>query len=538
MEEHKCGEEPNISSESLHSTDTTTTSTTGVATADPEAEEIVTTPVLKEDSSDHHRHWEIGPFHFHFSLENFRFGRGFTLRRFSIAEAAFLFMVAIIASHGLGVIRQSIFNALFGTGPEANAYIAAYRFPSILFDLIAGGALTHAFIPVFISYEKGSGQKEAWRLASLVFNVLLVTLTAAVLVGEFLAPAFVNNLLVPGYSPSEQALTTALTRIMLIQPLIMGIGTIATAILNSKRQFLLPALSLAIYNVGLIGGLLFSLAIPEVGIYGPTFGTLAAAALQVLVQLPGLLKQGARYSFFWDLKNPGLRQIMKLLIPSTISVAITSGGFIADTAFISYFPDKASLSAQHNAYMLFALPLGLIAQAIAQAALPQLALLAADRRYLQLRRTMLHVILGSLLLAIPAALALWLLGKPTIQIFFQRGAFRSHSANLTYIALLGYAVGLPGQTVLALMIRGFYALKDARTPLLINIVGVATRIGFIVLLLKILKGSSMILAIPLALSGAATLEALLLGGLLFLQLWRKVKMEKSFVPERNSSQPP
>src|SRR5437762_4982839 len=106
-----------------------------------------------------------------------------------------------------------------------------------------------------------------------------------------------NRFVLPGYSPAEQALTTSLTRIMLIQPLILGLGTIATAILNSKRQFLLPALSIAIYNVGLIGGLLVTLAFPKIGIYGHTYGVLAAAALQVMVQVPGLVKQGVQYSF-------------------------------------------------------------------------------------------------------------------------------------------------------------------------------------------------------------------------------------------------
>src|SRR5207244_6027537 len=140
-------------------------------------------------------------------------------------------------------------------------------------------------------------------LTSLVFNVLLVTLTGLMLIAEFVAPAFVSHLLVPGYTPSEQNLTTSLTRIMLIQPLILGLGTVATAVLSSKRQFLLPALSIAVYNVGLIGGLLFSLALPGVGIYGPTYGVLVAALCQVLVQVPGLLKEGLRYSFLWDLKN-------------------------------------------------------------------------------------------------------------------------------------------------------------------------------------------------------------------------------------------
>src|SRR5437868_10720967 len=167
---------------------------------------------------------------FRFRIESFRLGgESFSLRRFSIVEASLLVIFAILASRGLGIVRQSLFNMLFGTGPEANAYYAASRLPETLFNLISAGTLTHAFIPVFLSYEKDHGRRETWRLTSLMFNVLLVSMTLLICVGEFSAPNIVNRFVVPGYSPTEQALTTSLTRIMLIQPLILGLGTIATA---------------------------------------------------------------------------------------------------------------------------------------------------------------------------------------------------------------------------------------------------------------------------------------------------------------------
>src|SRR2546423_2580610 len=467
---------------------------------------------------------------FSFNLRSFLpGGDDFSLRRFSVIEAAMLLIMGYLASKGLGVVRQTIFNALFGTGMQANAYYAASRLPDTLFDLIAGGALTHAFIPVFLSYEKDRGQREAWRLASLVFNVLLVALTALVIVSEFVAPAFVSRLLVPGYPPAQQALTAALTRVMLIQPLILGLGTVVTAILNSKRQFLLPALSLAIYNVGLIGGLLFSLAIPGVGIYGPTYGVLAAAALQVLVMVPGLVKQGVRYTFIWDVKHPGLREVLRLLIPNTLAVAIASTGFIVDTAFISYLPDRASLAAERNAQMLYALPLALLALAIGQAALPQLSTLAASGRYVRLRMTVVKLIGGALSLSLIASLMMYLLGKPAIRLLFQHGCFGKHSSAVTGTALLGYAFALPAVIAASLLVLSFYALKDARTPLLINILGLATRWSLIILLLRLLTGSHKILAIPLAAGGVGIVETLVLGSLLFIRLRSKVKTDKGML---------
>ena len=459
-------------------------------------------------------------------LGHFRLDRTILQRRYSIVEGSLLLISAHIASNALGVVRQTILNILFGTGPQASAFYAAAQLPNTLFNLVAGGALTYAFIPVFISYEHANGPREAWRLASLVFNVLLVLLTVLVLCGEWFAPAFVNHWLVPGYSSSEQALVTTLTRILLVQPLILGLGTVATAILSSKRQFFLPALSVAVYNVGLIGGLLFSLALPGVGIYGPTYGILAAALCHVLVQVPGLPKEGLRYSFIWDIKNKGLHEVARLFAPNALAIGISSAGAVVTTAYASYLPDKGSLAILHNAQMLFAVPVALLAQAVAQAATPRMSQLAANERYLHLRLLLWRVVRVSVLLSIPCAVGLSILGKPIIHLVFQHGAFTSHSTHLTVLALLGYIVGMPGSIASELLVRGFYSLKDALTPLFIDILTLAARFGFTLLFIQVMAGPYVIMAIPLAISVVATMQTLLLGGLLVLRLHRKIKTDK------------
>ena len=447
----------------------------------------------------------------------FRPGPGLAERRFGIAEAAVLLMMGYLASRGLGVIRQTLFNAMFGAGPEASAYYASFRLPDTLFTLIAGGALIQAFVPVFVSFEKDHGREETWRLTSLVFNVMLVTLTSLVVIAEFAAPAFVSHWLVPGYSPAEQSLTTSLTRIMLFQPLILGLGTIATAVLSSKRQFLLPALSIAIYNFGLIGGLLVALAFPKVGIYGPTFGILAAAACQVLVQIPGLLKQRFKYSFIWNLKHPGLHQVMYLLVPNILAVSISSIVLIVDTAFTSYLPDKASLSAIHNAQMLFDLPIALLGQTLVLAALPRMSSLAARFRYLDFRQLVFKIVGGAVLISIPTAVLLALLGKPLIHLIFQHGAFTRHASALTALVLIGYAIGLPGQVAAGILMRSFYALKNAIIPLITHMFTFAIHIGLLLFLFRTLTGNYVILSIPLAATITITVEA---GLLCLLLLWR------------------
>ena len=508
--------EQNVISESKEPENTSTTAVATVAVHDVQPD--YTSIAGKEEASlQRSKQWGIGPFRFDFSLASFRPGRDFSERRFSIAEAVFLLMMAYLSSRGLGVVRQTIFNALFGTGPEANAYYAAFQLPDTLFNLIAGGALVQAFVPVFVSFEKERGRREIWRLTSLVFNVLLVTLTGMVLIAELIAPVFVSHLLVPGYTPSEQNLTTSLTRIMLIQPIILGLGTVATAVLTSKRQFFLPSLSIAVYNLGLIGGLLVTLAFPRVGIYGPTYGVLAAAVCQVLVQLPALVKQRFEYSFVWDLKHPGLRQVMLLLGPNILAVGIFSVTLTVDTAVSSYLPDKASLSAIHNAFMLFGLPVALFAQTLAQAALPRLSRLAVEDSYPDFRRLVIKIVGGAILISIPGAVLLAILGKPVIQIIFQHGAFNEHSSALTALVLIGYTIGLPGQVASQLLVSSFYALKNALIPLLTNVFGFAAHIILLLFLLHTLSSKYLILAIPLAAAGTATIEA---GLLYFLLLWR------------------
>lgn len=437
-----------------------------------------------------------------------------------------LLMLALIASRVLGVVRQTIFNAIFGTSAHADAYVAASHLPDTLFNLIAGGALAHAFIPVFFSYEKEHGQEEAWRLTSLVFNVLFVALTLLVILGEVFTPQIINTFVIPGSPAATRELTTSLARIMLIQPLVLGLGTVVTAILNSKRQFLLPAIATAIYNVGLIGGLLVTLAIPGVGIYGPTFGVLAAAALQVGVQIPGLFKQGVRYSFDWNLKHPGLHQVLRLLVPSALAVGVASIGSFIATSFTSYLHETGSLAAMQNAEMLEALPTALLAQAIGQALLPHLTGQATAGRFVRMRQVALKVMGASVALTIPAAIALIVLGKPMIHILFRHGAFNQHSSDMTYIALIGYALAIPGLTTGVLVSTGFYALKDTLSPLLGNIFALGARYGLTLLFLGMFSGQFVIIAIPLALAGAATAEALLMCLILLWRVQRSVSKDK------------
>src|SRR2546423_1390581 len=176
---------------------------------------------------------------------------GLLTREFGIAEAAFILMASFFLSALLGAVRQVLFNAQFGAGGEANAYYAAFRLPDTLFSLIAGGALSSAMIPVLVGAAREDGVGAGWRLTNLVLTTLLATFALIVLVGEVFTPFFVSRLLAPGFDAETSRLAVALTRVMLLQPLVLAVGSVATAVLNSRNEFLLTGLSVVSHNVTL-----------------------------------------------------------------------------------------------------------------------------------------------------------------------------------------------------------------------------------------------------------------------------------------------
>jgi putative peptidoglycan lipid II flippase len=412
-----------------------------------------------------------------------------------------------------------LFNAQFGAGIEANAYYAAFRLPDTLFSLIAGGALSSAMIPVLLSATAEEGQKAAWRLTSLVLTVLLAAFAVVILIGEIFTPFFISNLLAPGFDAPTTALTVQLTRIMLLQPVILAVASVATAVLNSQNRFALTAASIASHNVALITGILAARFIPGLGILGPTLGVVGGAILQTLILVPGMWRQGFKLGVAWDFGNVRLREVIRLLIPNGLSVGVNYAGFILDTAFASKAPEFAALPAITNAWLLAGLPVALLGQAIGQSVFPRFAAHAASLDWRQMRRTVLGALGAAVGLAIPAVLALIFLGRPVIHILFERGKFDAAAGELTNAVLIAYAVALPAYVATEVVTRGLIALRDTRTPLLTNSVQLAGRFA----LLSLLIGAQGVLAIPVALAITATAEMIALLSVLMVKLGRRLR---------------
>ena len=440
--------------------------------------------------------------------------RGLLTREFSIAEASFILMASFFFSAMLGAIRQVMFNAQFGVSLEANAYYAAFRLPDTLFSLIAGGALSSAMIPVLLNTIREEGPASGARFINLVLTLLLSFFALIVLAGEVFAPAFVRGVLAPGFDAQTSRLTISLTRVMLLQPVILTLGTVATAVLNSRNQFLLTALSVVSHNITLIMGILAARFIPGLGIWGPTVGVVAGAILQAIVLWPGLRGPATALRPAWNLADARLRELIRLLIPNGLSVSVNYAGFILDTSFASQAANAAALAAIYNAWLLVGLPIALLGQAVGQAAFPRLAAHAEAGAWREMRATLLRSLGAAVALALPALLLLIGLGRWVIRLLFERGEFNAAAGDVTYSVLVVYAIALPAYVATEVITRGLIALRDTRTPLITNTLQLLGR-GAILSLFVAQVGVQII---PLAFAATCTLETLILGAVLLSKL--------------------
>jgi putative peptidoglycan lipid II flippase len=434
------------------------------------------------------------------------------LSRLELLRAMGTVMGAFLLSRALGLLRELIIGQQFGTSGQLDAYLAAFRIPDLLFQLMAGGALASAFIPTFSGFLAQEDERGAWYLMSNVVNALLLLLAGlSVLAGVF-APALVSHVVAPGFPPERQALTAHLMRIMLISPAVFGVSGVLMGVLNSFGRFLLPALAPAAYNLCIILGAW--LLGPRMGVQGLALGAVAGAWLHLGVQLPGLSRLRPRYTLALDLHFAGLREVARLMLPRSLGLGIVQLNFLVNTVLASGLA-AGSLAALNYAWLLMLLPQGILAQAVGTAVFPTLSALAAQARLDEMRETLADTLRGLLFLAFPASVGLFFLRRPLVEALFQRGAFTVQSTDLVSAALAFYAFGLVAHSALEVIARAFYALHDTLTPVLV---------GGLAMLVNVVLGVAAVLALrhrpdahaylALANTVATTAEAGILLGLL------------------------
>jgi putative peptidoglycan lipid II flippase len=378
-----------------------------------------------------------------------------------IARAATSVMALFVVSRALGLAREMVISAVFGTSAPYAAYLAAVQIPDIIFTLIAGGALGSAFIPTFTSYFARDDPEGGWRLASAVINLLLAALTLAAGLAWVAARPLVAWVLVPGFEPEQQALTVSLMRAMLAAPLFFGVSGVVMGALNARQHFLLPALAPSFLNLALIAAAWF--LTPAMGVQALALGYVAGAVLHLAVQLPGLARVGARYLPLLTLRDPGVREVLRLMAPRVLGLAAVQLNFLVNKNVASWLGEGA-LPALNYAWLLMLLPQGVFAQAVATVAFPTFADQAARGERKAMRTTLAATLRVVFFITIPAATGLLVLGRPLVGLLFERGAFQQSSTEAVAWALAFYALGLVGHAAVEIVVRAFYALHDTWTP--------------------------------------------------------------------------
>ncbi len=472
------------------------------------------------------------------------------IQKARIGRATMILSGAFIASRILGLLRTSMFAYVFGTGVASDAFLQAFLVPDLIFNIVAGGALSSAFIPIFTHYMIGErDEKTAWHVASSALNLAIAIMMGLALLAIIFAPWLVP-LYNPGVPAVELGLIISLSRIMFLQSIVLGGGVIITSILNAKQNFLQPAIGTVVYNVGLIMGLIPGIFIVShidtanltstqvastflshqtTAVLFATWGVVLGALLQVAVQIPAITKVGMQYQFSFDYRHPGVIQIGRQMVPRVVNAAmlyvstfVDRGLILVMVAPLPLIDQNGHITQYYQALQLILLPLGIFGMAISTAAFPTLAENVTRGRFDRVRAIIQDTLRSILFMSIPSSVGLIVLGLPIIQVLLQHGAYSLASAESTSVPLAFFAIGLVGLTCVEILTRSFYAMRDSRTPVIVSVAQFILKIALSILFLSIIFLNSVSVttiswglgALALSTSLAGLLEALVLLWLL------------------------
>lgn len=414
--------------------------------------------------------------------------------RRSLALGALILMAGFVGSRVLGLVRTMVIGAQFSASREYEAYLAAIRISDTLFQVLAGGAVASAFIPVFAGYLARRDMDQAWRMASSVITFAALIMAPISILLMVFAPQ-VLALMTPGWDEPRQQLAANLARILLFSPTVFAVSTFVTSILNSFSRFLLASLAPMMYNLSIIAGAL--LLGDSMGVYGLAVGAAVGAFLHLLVQLPGLKIVGMEFRPRLDWASQGVREVGRLMVPRTIGLGVVQINYLVNVVLASQLRE-GSLAYLDYAWLLVMLPLGVFAMAISTAVFPTMSEQGSLEKMDELRRTLTTTLRLILYLTIPSSVGLFVLGEPIVRLLLERGDFTPEATAATAYALGFFALGLAGHATVEIVDRAFYALHDTRTPVTVAIFAFIANVTLSLLLRRFLDFGGLALANSIA----------------------------------------
>lgn len=400
-----------------------------------------------------------------------------------LVRSAGVVSLAVLMSRITGLVRESVMARLFGAGMIYDAFMLGFRIPNLTRDLFAEGALSSAFVPIFTEYLTTRSKEEAARLVNLVGTALIVIVGAVCALGIVFAPTLVH-LLAPGYAaePQKFALAVTMTRLMFPFLLLVALAALVMGVLNSSHVFGVPALASTFFNIGSVSfgillGIVLGPSLHITRIEGMALGVVFGGALQLAWQMPSLYRLGYRLRPLFHWSDPGMDRILRLMVPAILGNAAVQINVMVNTNFASTISDPVTgingpVSWLSYAFRFMQLPLGLFGVAMASATLPSISRSAAEGRIDEFRETLSHSLGMVFLLTLPSSIGLVVLGRSIIGAIYQGGRFHLYDTEQTARALSCYAIGLTGYAAIKVLSPAFYALGDARTPMVVSLASI------------------------------------------------------------------
>ena len=394
-------------------------------------------------------------------------------------RASGIIAIAVMCSRVLGLVREVLFNSLFGTA-AMGLFLIAFRLPNLLRDLFAEGALSTAFVTVFSQKIEKDGPSAAWDLASKMLTLATVFMSAISLLGIVFAGPLVR-LLAPGFDPADAGFTILLTQIMYPFILLVSLAALVMGALNSRQIFTAPAMASSFFNIGSIaGGVIFGWLIDRSfgrnALIGLAIGTLVGGLLQLLVQMPSLHRAGFRFKPDFRWKDEGIQKILTLMVPSVIAASAVQVNVLVNSRFASYAGAEA-VTWLNSAFRLMQLPIGVFGVAVATITLPVISRIAADTDTSRFGPTLGKAMRLAVFLTLPSAVGLWFLANPIIGLIYEHGHFIAEDTRQTALSLQFYAIGLVAYSGIKVLSPAFYAIDRKWTPMLVSFASVGLNLA-------------------------------------------------------------
>ncbi|HTL12898.1 MAG TPA: murein biosynthesis integral membrane protein MurJ [Bdellovibrionota bacterium] len=401
--------------------------------------------------------------------------------------------VAVAISRVTGLVREQAFAYLFGASDAMDAFNIAFRIPNLFRNLFAEGAMSASFVPVLVQVREKEGEKRAFRLATLVFKVLLVAGLTAAAIGCLGSPVLVNLMASAFHNtPGKFEQTVALTRITFFFLPCVSIAAAYMGVLNSWGFYFLPALASALFNIVSVAvGVAMAWILPRFGFHpieGMAYGVVVGGIVQAMCQIPSLKRAGYRpipraHSDGPWYREDGLRRMLMLMGPATLGMAATQINTVVNSVLASG-QGEGAVSWLNYAFRLMQLPMGIFGVSMATALLPEVSRLWVRRDLPGIEKALQHSMRHVLALNMPAAAGLAFLAGPIIQLIFEYGRFKPEDTHSTALALAAYAVGLAFYSLVRILVPLFYGMENTRIPVISSALSIVANLILNVVLVK------------------------------------------------------